>query len=678
MLRNTFGISTHDLNSRSGYLQRCCVVCCLGVLLLTTSGCHSLQQWWHNGFKVGPNHCTPAATVAEVWMEADDPRVSLDSSDFADWWSVFNDPVLDGLILNAYQQNLTLREAGFRVLQAQAERAIARGERLPQVQQINGDYTRLQTSSNILQIITSKKAFDQWMLDFNVGWELDIWGHYRRLVEAADAELDASVNSYDAILNTLISEVALTYVEIRSLQEQLEYARENITIQKNSLEIAEAQLREGATDQVSVEFAKANLEATTALQPGLEIELRTAANRLCVLLGVPPRQLGPILGVQPVPVVPNDVAVGIPADLIRRRPDIRADEQIVAAQCALVGIAESELYPSFFINGTLRLSSQRLDRLFTSESLGGVIGPAFQWNVLNYGRLISNVKVFDAELEQAVSRYQETVLEAAAEVENGLTAFLRSQEEYAAIESSNQANLRALELVTFQFREGEIDFTPLYVLQANIVTQQIDLVRAKAEISLNLIKLYKALGGGWQLRCHVDPKCGLITQGFEGIAIPPNGSTPRLDEPFAPEGNAPLEPSVLESLQGMSEEEVRIMAAELLKQLANTQTDKTQAVEPRTNRTRDPATAPKNSLASSPTRKSVDRIGSPTDENSQETPRSVNARDSNPVRAQQTAFSAGPENPSKTNSPRTASQVNEALKQILGRFQSDPGTEVVR
>ena len=186
------------------------------------------------------------------------------------------------------------------------------------------------------------------------------------------------------------------------------------------------------------------------------------------------------------------------------------------------------------------------------------------------------------------------------------------------------------------------------------------------------------MGGGWQLRCHVDPKCGLITQGFDGIAIPSNGPTPRLDEPFAPAGNAPLEPSVLESLQGMSEEEVRIMAAELLKQLANTQTDKTQAVEPRTNRTRDPATAPKNSLASSPTRKSVDRIGNPTDENSQETPRSVNARDSNPARAQQTAFSAGPENPSKTNSPRTASQVNEALKQILGRFQSEPGTEVVR
>ncbi|MCP4889290.1 MAG: TolC family protein, partial [Planctomycetaceae bacterium] len=510
------------------------------------------------------------------------------------------------------------------------------------------------------------------------GWELDIWGHYRRLVEAADAELDASVNSYDAILNTLISEVALTYVEIRSLQEQLEYARENITIQKNSLEIAEAQLREGATDQVSVEFAKANLEATTALEPGLEIELRTAANRLCVLLGVPPRQLGPILGVQPVPVVPNDVAVGIPADLIRRRPDIRADERIVAARCAQVGIAESELYPSFFINGTLKLSSQRLDRLFTSESLGGVVGPAFQWNVLNYGRLINNVKVFDAELDQAVSRYQETVLEAAAEGENGLTAFLRSQEQYTAIESSNQANLRALELVTFQFREGEIDFTPLYVLQANIVTQQIDLVRAKAEISLNLIKLYKALGGGWQLRCYVDPKCGLITQGFEGIAIPPNGPMPRLDEPFAPAGNAPLEPSVLESLQGMSEEEVRIIAAELLKQLANTQTDKTQAVEPRTNRTRDPATAPKKSIASSPTRKSVDRIGNPTDETSQKTQRSVNAFDSNPGQDQQTAFSARPENPSKTDAPRTASQVNEALKQILGRFQSEPGTDVVR
>ncbi|MDG2013731.1 MAG: TolC family protein, partial [Pirellulaceae bacterium] len=488
--------------------------------------------------------------------------------------------------------------------------------------------------------------------------------------------LDASVNAYDAILNTLIAEVALTYVEIRSFQEQLEYARENITIQKESLEIAEAQLKEGTTDQVSVEFAKANLDATVALEPGLEIDLRTAANRLCVLLGVPPRQLGPILGVQPVPNVPSDVAVGIPADLIRRRPDIRAEERIVAARCAEVGIAESELYPSLFINGTLKLSSQRLDRLFTSESVGGVIGPAFQWNVLNYGRLINNVRAYDAELEQSVSRYQETVLEAAEEVENGLTAFLRSQELYTALDSSNQANLRALELVRFQFREGEIDFTPLYILQGNIVTQQIDLVQAKAQISLNLIQLYKALGGGWQLRCYVDPKCGLITQGFEGITTPLNGPVPRLDEPYVPSGNAPLEPPVLESLQGMSDEEVRVIAAELLRRLAKApqETESTDTTVTKIARRNIPVTTPEKLDASPRKANAVDRIGNLPEKGSADAHANAGDRDSNA----RPSNLPGTANAPKSPTPRTALQVNEALKQILGRFQNEPGTEIVR
>ena len=550
---------------------------------LTLTGCTSLQQWCDNGFKVGPNYCRPPAAVCEFWLDAHDPRVSQDGSDFADWWTVFNDPVLDGLILNAYQQNLTLREAGFRVLEAQAERAIAAGEIMPQVQQFNGNYSRTQLSVNNLQqrIPFIPRAFDRWLTGFNASWELDIWGRFRRMVEAADAELDASVNSYDAILTSLIAEVAISYVEIRTYQQQLEYTRANVVVQEKSLELSQNQLNAGATDQVSVEYARANLEETRSLIPQLETELRNSANRLCVLLGVPPRELGPILGLQPVPQVPSDVTVGIPADLIRRRPDIRAAERIVAARCAEVGVAESELYPAFYINGDISVNAQRINQLFSGESVGGVISPGFQWSILNYGRLVNNVRVYDAELEQSVSAYQQTVLEAAEEVENSLNGFLNAQDQYESFRKSTEANLRALDLVMIQFREGRVDFTPIYVLQNNIVSQEIQLIAAQSNIALELISLYKALGGGWQIRCYLDQKCGVITDGFQGIALPTSGPIPQLQDsteelpiPGNPgDGKAPSAPPLTDPVGDLSEADLQRLATVLLQRLSQLPAD---------------------------------------------------------------------------------------------------------
>lgn len=545
---------------------------------LTLTGCTSLRQWCDNGFKVGPNYCRPPAAVSEFWLDAHDPRVSEDGSDFADWWSVFEDPVLDGLIVNAYQQNLTLREAGFRVLQAQAERAVAAGEIMPQVQQLDGNYSRIQLSdNNVMQKFPGivPRSFDHWLLGLNASWELDIWGRFRRMVEAADAELEASVSSYDAILNSLIAEVAMSYVEIRTYQQQLEYTRANIVIQEKSLELSQNQFNAGSTDMVSVEYAKANLEETRSMIPQLETSLRRSANRLCVLLGVPPRQLGPILGVQDVPQVPNDVTVGIPADLIRRRPDIRAAERLVAARCAAVGVAESDLYPAFYINGNISVNSNHIDQLFSGGSVGGTVSPGFQWNILNYGRLANNVRAYDAELEQSVSAYQQTVLEAAEEVENGLNGFLNAQDQYEAYRKSTEANLRALDLVTIQFREGEADFTPIYVLQSNIVTQQIEMIAAQSNIALELIGLYKALGGGWQIRCYLDQKNGVITDGFEGIEPPPSGPIPGLQDseeslPIPtgqPEGAAPGEPTLNDAVGELSEQDLQRLARELLRQL---------------------------------------------------------------------------------------------------------------
>ncbi|MCH2178582.1 MAG: efflux transporter outer membrane subunit [Mariniblastus sp.] len=551
----------------------------MGSVLLTGTGCHSLQQWYDNGFKVGPNYRRPPAAVSDVWLEASDPKVSLDDSDFANWWSVFDDPVLDGLIQNAYQQNLTLREAGFRVLQARAERAIAAGELLPQAQQLSGEYLRINTSAQLPPPFNGG-TFDEWSSSFNAAWELDIWGHFRRMVEAADAQLDASVNSFDSILTSLIADVAATYIEIRTAQQQLEYTRANVTIQEKSLELVQTQLELGATSEISVEYARANLEETRALIPALEINLRKASNRLCVLLGVPPRELGPILGYGDLPTVPSDIAVGIPADLIRRRPDIRAAERLVAARCAEVGVAESEIFPSFFINGSIKVSTLQNGGLAGNGSNGG-IGPGFQWNILNYGRLLNNIRANEAVLEQAVSDYQQTVLEAGEEVENGLYGFLKTQEQTEALEASVKANQRALDLVNIQFKEGEVDFSPVFVLQSTVVQQQNELVQSQASIALNLIALYKALGGGWEIRCLLDQKCGVITNGFEGLAPSTDGGVPNLNQPetleeTVPQG-APNDIPLNDPTTGLSDEDIQRVANALLQRL--TSTVKTQSSE---------------------------------------------------------------------------------------------------
>ena len=223
--RRTFVVAQKKTLTRL-YLGHYGVGCCLVLILVLGSGCQSLKQWYHNGFKVGPNHCTPPATVSDVWMASEDDRVSLDSSDFSQWWSVFNDPVLDGLILNAYQQNLTLREAGFRVLQAQAERAIARGEKFPQVQQMNGDYTRLQTSDNILSLFSGVKSIDQWNFGFNVAWELDVWGRFRRLVEAVQRKgvrvtVISTIKSSPPMIADELRRQADSFVELTEIQEYI-------------------------------------------------------------------------------------------------------------------------------------------------------------------------------------------------------------------------------------------------------------------------------------------------------------------------------------------------------------------------------------------------------------------------------------------------------------------------
>jgi NodT family efflux transporter outer membrane factor (OMF) lipoprotein len=351
----------------------------LTALTLWFSGCTSWSEYVSNRFKVGPNYCRPAAPVADQWIDADDARVRSESDDHPQWWTVFHDEKLDALVLEAYRQNLTLRQAGMRILEARAQRAIAAGSLFPQTQQAAGGYSRNKLSENVnQQFIVPEPWYDLSNAGFNLAWELDFWGRFRRAVESADADLSASVENYDDVLVTLLADVATAYVQVRTLERRIALAEENAAIQTRLLKIAEAKFRGGTTTENDPDQARVALSQTQALIPVLKTSLRQAQNQLCILRGLPPRNLKEELGAANIPAVPASVAAGIPAQLLTRRPDVRRAERQAAAQSAQIGIATAELYPHIAITGSIGVEANHVGDLFDGpRSMAGSIGPGF-------------------------------------------------------------------------------------------------------------------------------------------------------------------------------------------------------------------------------------------------------------------------------------------------------------
>ncbi len=504
------------------------------VLVASLCGCTPLKEYIQNGFKVGPNYCPPSAPVAQQWIDADDRRVRTDADDLSKWWTVFNDPGLDCLICCAYRQNLTLREAGCRVLQARAQLGITAGQIFPQNQNVAGDYSRnaLSRAAANHDNIT-KPFFDQWNAGFNLNWEIDFWGRFRRAIEADAASLDASVDDYDDVLVTLLGDVAANYVQMRTFQGRIQYAQANVQLQRRTLEIADAQFRAGRRDQLDVLQARSTLEQTEAQIPELEIDLRQKIVQLCILLGMPPEELQSRLGPAPIPTAPPDVALGIPADLLRRRPDVRRAERLAAAQCARIGIAEADYYPAFSINGTLGYSAEQFRDLFRPSAFNSAIGPSFQWNVLNYGRIQNNVRLQDARFRELVAAYQQTVLNADQEVENGVVTFLKAQRRTKLQSASVEDAEKGVTIVLAQYTAGAIDLTRVTQLEQFLVQQQDVLTQARGEIATGLIQVYEALGGGWQIRINGCELTGLAQSNTaplppERLPAPSPGSLPVL------------------------------------------------------------------------------------------------------------------------------------------------------
>lgn len=467
---------------------------------------------------VGPDYEQPKPDVQEKWLEDSADALKRGDVELGTWWTVFQDPILNRLVDEARDQNLTLQTAGVRILEARAQLGIATGFEYPQVQQANGDLGFQQISAHAPNTAPQiDRSYGSAGIGFDAGWELDVWGKFRRGVEASQANLDASIATYDDVLVSLTAEVARTYVIIRTLEAQIQVALDNVQIQTETLKIADALYSGGLITELDYLQSKTLLSNTEATIPPLQASLRQAKNSLSVLLGKTPGTVDSYLGESgAIPSAPKEVALGVPADLLRRRPDIRQAENQLMTQSALIGVAKADLYPHFSLLGSINFrasdaaltyatgGASNLGDLFKSNSFQYSIGPSVSWDIFNYGRITNQVRVEDARFQALAVSYRNAVLNAAREAENAVIGFLKAQDERLNLQQSVEASKRSTELSLYQYSEGLVDYQRVLDSQRSLTTAQERFTSVTGDVANNLIALYKALGGGWETRTETD------------------------------------------------------------------------------------------------------------------------------------------------------------------------------
>jgi len=461
------------------------------------------------GCRVGPNYQTPPMPVEAAFEPlpseaATQPGIIMTApSQTAQWWAALSDPNLNSLVEQAIAANHDLRLATARVREARARRAAAGAGRYPDVN-VGSAYSRDRASKNAWPY----NAFDvpgfPWEADlyqvgFDASWELDVFGGVRRRVEAANADLEASVENQRTVLVSVLAEVARNYVELRGYQQQREIANRNLQAQRQTLELTMEQARKGVARHLDVTRATAQVSTTEASLPRLSRLQWQAMHALAVLTGRQPGELVQVLSpARPVPVPPAEVATGVPSELLRRRPDIRRAERELAAATARVGVAVADLYPRFSLSGSFSLQSSDVDKLLTGDSRSFAFGPAVHWPIFDAGALRAVVKVRDSQQEQALIRYEQTVLQALQEVHDALTAFVTEQNRRKSLQAAVQANEESAELAEGLYRQGLTDFTSVLDAQRQLYQSQEELLQSETAVTTSLVALYKALGGGWE------------------------------------------------------------------------------------------------------------------------------------------------------------------------------------
>lgn len=487
------------------------------------------------GCKVGPNYAPPPADYLQRgWTDQEHIRFAGQPIDERVWWQAFNDPTLDCLVNAALANNLDLKQAGQRILEARALRQVAAGNLLPQQQSANAGYNRVRISENDANFVVvpgffqTSTSLSSFTTNFSAAWELDFWGKYRRMVESADAQVESSVAAYNLVKVLMIGEVARTYIDLRTIEQRILLAQRNIQIQHATLKLTEKKLEEGTAVKLDYHQSKANLAQTESVVPTLEILRRQANHQLCVLLGRLPQDIhSDSAHYGRVPQPPQSIALAIPCDLLRRRPDIQVAERELATQSARIGIAQADFYPQLSLAGTIGVSAQQMSDLFRPSSLVGAVGPAASWNILNYGRIKNRLLAEQEAFERLRLAYHDAVLGAYKESQDAQAAFINYWERAQDLEEATENAAAAVGISQIAFAEGATDFNRVYLLQSELVRIQDSLAENQGKIAQSLVNLYVSLGGGWDISGFPCYQQNTLHQ----LSSVPTGGPPASDTP---------------------------------------------------------------------------------------------------------------------------------------------------
>jgi multidrug efflux system outer membrane protein len=460
------------------------------------------------GCAVGPNYHKPDFPAPADWKEAQQKGVDARSAELARWWSTFNDPLLNSLVERAVRSNLDLRLAEARIREARASRVVTASGAWPTLN-VSGSYTRNRASQNGVAvpgegtvIVPSGGAnLDQnfYQSGFDANWEIDVFGRVRRSVEAADATVEATVEDRRDVLVTLLGEVARNYIDLRGFQRQLAVARDNLKTQQDTLELTQVRFQAGLASDLDVAQQEAQLNTTASQIPTLESSLKQAAYALDVLLALQPGALwGEVVKETEIPTLPPEVLVGLPSDLLRRRPDIRRAERQLAAATAQVGAAMADLFPRFSLTGIAGLQSVSASDWLSRGSRFWSIGPTISWPVFDAGRIRATIEIRNAQQEQALTQYEKSILSAFQDVETALVNYANEQVRYRSLTDAVVANRRAVTMANELYIRGLNDFLNVLDTQRSLYVTESALTQSQATMATNLVALYKALGGGWE------------------------------------------------------------------------------------------------------------------------------------------------------------------------------------
>jgi multidrug efflux system outer membrane protein len=480
---------------------------CTLIRQISLSGLAVLMAAALAGCAVGPDYHPPETKVPSTWdgqnvVTPDQPsKTAVNPVELVAWWNSFKDPTLSSLVEMAVRANLDLRLAEARIRQARAARGVAGAPLWPEVN-ASALYQRSQGSSEVGgggAIATAGGLRNLWQAGLDASWEIDIFGGTRRGIEAATADLKAAVEDRRDVLVTLVGDVGNNYISLRGLQKQIAIAQDNLKAQQHSAEITEKRYKAGFVGALDVANAKAQVATTQATIPVFEASARAAIYSLGVLLGREPTVLEKDLSrAAPIPPVPPEIPVGLPSDLLRRRPDIRRAEAQVHAATARIGVATADLFPKFNLAGSFGLSASDVTRIDRWTSNYWSWGPSVTWPIFAGGRIYWNIKVQNALQEQALLTYEKTVLTALKDVETALVAYSKEQEHRKALTEAVANNRRAVDLAMTLYVAGRSDFLNVLIAQRSLFATEDALAQSTRTVDTNLIALYKALGGGWE------------------------------------------------------------------------------------------------------------------------------------------------------------------------------------